>query len=374
MFTLPSWRVGRVFGIPLEVNPTWVVIFALVAVTLAFSYFPGVEGVSGLPTAVHVAMGVATALLFFASIVLHEISHSLVARAGGLRISRVTLFIFGGVAQMEEEPKRPGHEFLLAVAGPVASFALGGLFAGAYVLATLAGAHAALSAPLEYLAMINVSVAVFNLLPGFPLDGGRVLRAGLWALTGDLLRATRWASRAGQALGALLVAVAVAGVLFGTLDFVWLGLLGWFISGLAETAYRQQAARSALDGVSVGDVMTRDPEVVHGALSLERLAHDHFLGGRHTRYPVVVEGRVIGLVTLPDAKRVPRERWASTSVADVADRDLPRLVVFPSTPLESAAARLGRDMPGALLVVDGGLVTGIITREDVHRAMRVGEP
>lgn len=372
MFGLPSWRIGRVFGIPLEVNPTWLLIFGLVAVTLAFSYFPAIGVVAGLPVWIRLAMGVITALLFFASIVAHELSHSLVARWGGIRIARVTLFMFGGVAQMEEEPDRPGHEFWLAVAGPVMSLALAALFSGGYVLALLGGASAVLWAPLQYLSMINVSVALFNLLPGFPLDGGRVLRAVLWALTGDILRATRWASRSGQVIGVLMMTAGVTGVLLGTLDLIWLGLIGWFISTLAESAYRQQVARSALEGVTVRDAMTPGPAVVPGEITIERLVHDHLLGGRHSRYPVVVDGAVVGLVTLAGAKSVARAEWPFVTVADVAERDVASLAVSPRAPLESIAARLGPDGSGALLVVEDGIVVGIVTREDMLRVLRIG--
>lgn len=372
MFGLRSWRVGTIFGIPLEVNPTWVLVFGLVAVTLSLSYFPSIEEAAVLPLAVHVAMGVVTALAFFASIVAHEMSHSLVARAGGLKIAKVTLFIFGGVAEMTEEPRRPGHEFLLALAGPAASLLLSLGFGLAYAAAAVLGAPVWLWAPLQYLGLINTSVAVFNMLPGFPLDGGRVLRALLWAVTGDLLKATRWASRAGQALGGLLMATAVAGVLLGTLDLIWLGLLGWFLAGLAGSAFRQQEARSALSGVRVRDVMTPGPSVVDGAISLETLAHEHLLGGRHSRYPVVEDGRVVGLISLARVKQVPREQWQAVSVSQVAERDLSLLVLDEDAPVTLAADRLGPEAPGALLAVRERMVTGILTREDIHRAIRIG--
>ncbi len=371
---MPSWRLGRVFGIPLEVNPTWLLVFALVATSLAFSYFPAIPSVAQLPSWVRLAMGVVTALLFFASVVAHELSHSLVARWGGIRIARVTLFVFGGVAQMEEEPQRPGHEFLLAIAGPAMSLALAALFGGAYSMTLLVGASVALWAPLSYLAMINVSVAVFNMLPGFPLDGGRVLRAVLWWMTGDILRATRWASRAGQVIGSLMMIAGVTGVLMGSLDLIWLGLVGWFITTLAEGAYRQQVARSALAGMSVGDVMSAGPAVVRGDISVERLVHDHLLGGRHSRYPVVADGHVVGLVTLAGAKAVPKGQWPAVTVGEVADRDLARLTVEAGDPLDSVASRLGPEGHGALLVVDAGMVVGIVTREDLMRALRLGAP
>jgi len=192
VFNLPSLKLGRIFGIPVEINPTWLIIFVLVAASLSLSYFPALFD---WPTWVSVANGIVTAVLFFASIVIHEMSHSLVARAGGIRIRKVTLFLFGGVAQMEEEPSGPGREFLMAIAGPGASLLLAAVFYVVHAALRSSGVSDMLWAPVEYLALINLSVALFNLLPGFPLDGGRVLRAALWGITGDVLKIGRASCR-----------------------------------------------------------------------------------------------------------------------------------------------------------------------------------
>ncbi|MDH4139459.1 MAG: site-2 protease family protein, partial [Coriobacteriia bacterium] len=284
MFGLPSLRIGKIFGIPVEVNTSWFIIFALVATSLSFSYYPAVFG---WPPAVSIASGVITTLLFFASVVAHEMSHSLVARAGGLRINKVTLFLFGGVAEMAEEPHGPGREFAMAVAGPAMSLLLAGLFFFGYVVLAVAGASDIIWGPARYLGMINLFVAMFNLLPGFPLDGGRVFRSFVWAVTGDLLKATLWATRAGQVIGFSMVGGAAIGVFNGRLDFAWLGLMGFFLTILSESAYRQQLAKSRLASVTVADIMTPSPLVVPGEVTLEQLAHDYFLGGRHSRYPVL---------------------------------------------------------------------------------------
>ncbi len=372
MFSSPSIQIGRIFGIPLEVNVSWLLIFALVASSLAFSYFPSEFG--GWSSAEYLVAGVLTAILFFASVVLHELSHSLVARAGGLRISRVTLFLFGGVAQMEGEPGSPGREFVMAAAGPAASVLLSVLFAFGYVVAQMVGAPSTVWGPMMYLAAINLSVAIFNLLPGFPLDGGRVLRSFLWWSSGDILKATRWASRVGQFIGWGLVAIAVLGVVNGQLGLIWLGLIGWFLSGLAESAYRQQVARTVLASVPVRSIMSTSPVVVPGEMSLEELAHSYFLGQRHSRYPVAVGGEVVGLVTLAAAKQVPRDRWPDTPVSDVTERDLGRLIVSADATVDSIVARLGPDDSGAVLVVDEGRLVGVLTRSDVMHALEVAGP
>ncbi len=368
MFNLPSLRLGRLFGIPLEINPTWLIIFVLVATTLSFTYFP--SEFPGRSSAVNVASGIITALFFFASIVVHELSHSLVARTGGIKVQKVTLFMFGGVAQMEEEPASPLREFVMAVAGPLASIVLAAAFYISYLVFAVAGVSDIIWAPFQYLALINLFVGLFNLLPGFPLDGGRVLRAILWGITGDQLKATLWASRAGQFIGYTMVAIAVLGVLGGSLDLIWFGLIGWFIAMIAEGSYRQQLLKATLEGVRVDSIMSPDPVIAPGTLTLDRLAEEYFLGGRHSRYPVQADGSVVGLVSLSDAKRVPRDEWDSTRVTDIADRDLGRLLVEASASAESVFPRLSASEPGALLVVRDGHLVGILTRADLVSRMK----
>jgi Zn-dependent protease len=368
MFSLPSVRIGTFFGIPIELNPTWFIIFVLVAASLAFGTFPA--QFKGWGTVGYIVAGLVAALLFFASVVIHELMHSVVAKAGGLQIERVTLFIFGGVAQMAEEPKTAGAEFVMAIAGPLTSIVLSGLFFVAELAAKSAGAASWIWGPLAYLATINLFVGVFNLLPGFPLDGGRVLRAALWGATGDLLKATRWAARSGQFIGYTMVALAVFGVLRGSLGAIWFGLIGWFIAMLADGAYRQQVAKTQLHGTTVGQAMSAQPVLAPGEITLEQLAHDFFLGNRHSRYPVLIDGHVAGLVSLPRAKTVPRHLWASTRVADIADRDMEQLSVDAAAPLDAVLPRLTNEAPGALLVVSQDRLVGILTRADVISRLR----
>jgi len=373
VFSLPSIRIGTFFGIPIELNPTWFIIFVLAAASLAFSTFPAVREFSDWGRAGYIIAGIVTALLFFASVVFHELSHSLVARSGGLKIERVTLFIFGGVAQMAEEPRTPGAEFVMAIAGPVASLLLAGAFFLGETLTRAAGVPSWIWGPLMYLAQINLTVAVFNLLPGFPLDGGRVLRSALWAATHDQLKATKWAARSGQVIGYSMVAFAVYGVLRGTLGLIWFGLIGWFIAVLADNSYRQQLAKSRLHETTVVSAMSPTPVMAPGEITLEELAHDYFLGGRHSRYPVLLDGHVIGLVSLSRAKSLPRNEWARTRVADMADRSLATLTIAADAPLDTAVPRLSTDVPGALLVVSEGRLVGILTRADVISRLRRAE-
>lgn len=365
MLDVPSIKLGKIFGISLQINLSWLVVFALVAFTLSTSYYPFVQGAAGSPQWLYWLVGTITALLFFASIVAHELGHALVTRAEGGQVARITLFIFGGVAEIEEEPRSPGKEFLMAAAGPGVSLLLAAACYLGVVIALGRGSSWYVAAMLQYLSSINLFVAAFNLLPGFPLDGGRVLRSILWAITDDILLATRWAARSGQVIGWLLVTLAVVTVLRGQPDFIWFGLIGWFIAWLAGASYRQQQVRSRLAGVTVESIMTPRPEFVSGELSLEDLAHRHFLGAPHSRYPVIFDGAIVGVVSLAEAKSVARGDWSRVRVLDVTNRDLTRLSVLAETSVDSVLMRLAGDATGAVLVVRDGRLVGIVTRADV---------
>lgn len=363
MSVFPSLRIAKVFGIPVEVNGSWFFVFFLVAMTLTLGYFP--QTVPRLSSTAYAIMGAITTLLFFASVFLHELAHSLVARRGGLRVTRVTLFIFGGVSQMDREPQRPGVELRMAVAGPLMSLVLSGAFYGAARIPGVSSLPAVVVV-LEYLGIINLSLGIFNLLPGFPLDGGRVLRAALWAATGDILKATRWASRMGQIIGMLLVGVAVFGVVLGrSLDLVWFGVIGWFISGLATAAYHQQVLRTRLSAIKVAEVMSTVPELIDAETALDHFAHGYLLAGEHQHFAVIREGAIVGLIGMENLKSVPPVDWPQTRVGDVAYSDLAGVVVPPDATVESILPRLEPDGPGAVLVQEGGRLAGVVTRADV---------
>ena len=258
----------------------------------------------------------------------------------------------------------------MAAAGPAMSMLLAGaVLSSGFVVARERRVGLVGWAPLRYLATINLFVGVFNLLPGFPLDGGRVLRSILWALTGDILKATHWAARSGQFIGWSMVALAVRDArLHGRADFIWFGLIGWFIAWLAGASYRQQQVRSRLDGVTVGQIMTPHPAVrVRARSPLEELAHEHFLGGEHSRYPVLLRGRrSSGVVSLADIKAIARADWPYVQVIDVTE---PRPVALERARRDAgaagAAAARRPTSPGRILVVGEGRLVGIVTRADV---------
>jgi len=370
VFDIPSIRIGRVFGIPVEINLSWLVIFGLVTLSLSTTYFPVASPEAAQASRLLLTLvGAATSLLFFASVLAHELSHSLVAKAEGGSVDKITLFIFGGVAQIDEEPRSPGREFLMAAAGPGMSLLIGSVCLIAFTATSDRGLAWWIWAPLQYLATINFALGIFNLLPGFPLDGGRVFRSILWALTGDVLKATLWASRSGQLIGWLMVATAVTGVLNGSVDLIWFGLIGWFIASLAGAAYRQQLLKSSVEGVAVSTIMTASPEYVSGDLTVDQLVQQHFLGSRHSRYPVMDGGSIVGLVTLPDVKGVDRADWPFVRTLDITNRNLDALLVDQATGVDTLISRLAGDKPGALLVVGDGRLVGIVTRADVLTLM-----
>ncbi|NTW28424.1 MAG: CBS domain-containing protein [Coriobacteriia bacterium] len=370
MFDVPSIRLGKIFGIPFEINLSWTIIFTLVAFTLSSGYYPAIPAAHGAPSWLYALVGVTTTVLFFGSVLAHELSHSLVTRAQGGSVDKITLFVFGGVAQISEEPATPGKEFFMASAGPLSSLIIAGLCYLGYVIAIARGAAWWAWAPLQYLATINLFLGAFNLLPGFPLDGGRVFRSAVWAVTGDSSKATRWAARSGQAIGWAMATVAALMVLGGRTDFIWFGLVGWFIAWLAGASYSEQQLKTRIADAVVGKVMSPNPDYVLGEISVEALVQEHLLGRRHSRYPVMHGGEIVGVVSLADVKSVARVDWPRVSVIDITNRNLAKLSVSVNTPIVSVLGRLAGESPGALLVVRDGHLAGIVTRSDVLRLVQ----
>lgn len=332
-------RLGRLFGVRIGADWSILVAFWLVTVSLAVGTFPAWH--PDWSESLRWGVALAAALLFFASVLLHELSHALVGRAFGLDVRSITLFIFGGIANVEREPDTPRAELWMAAVGPLTSITLGlvFLFCGAWLaggppsdpalILQRLGPGATL---LLWLGPVNLLVGLFNLLPGFPLDGGRILRACLWWATGDLARATRWATRAGQALGLALVVIGVMMIFgayvpfFGTglVSGLWLAFIGWFLAGAAAASYRQLVVSTLLEGIPVYRLMRRDVAVVEPDLSLERLVDDLLMRSEQRFFPVVEGGLLVGLVCLDDVRKVPRVGWDTARVRDVAGPTTPR--------------------------------------------------
>ncbi|MDY7041726.1 MAG: site-2 protease family protein, partial [Chloroflexota bacterium] len=294
-----SIKIGTLFGIPIRVHISWILIFVLITWSLAGTYFP--QRYPLWSPGLWWTVGLTTSLLFFASVLTHELAHSLVARSRGLPVGDITLFIFGGAAQIVEEPKNASTEFLMAISGPFTSLILGGLF-GVLVLITRQTSEA-IAALSTYLSGMNLLLAAFNLLPGFPLDGGRVFRALLWAVKRDFRWATRWATLAGQGLAYTFIAVGLWQVFRGDwINGLWTAFIGWFLDNAAQTSYRQVAVQSLLAGHTVGEIMNRECSPLSPELALEQMVHEHMLSTGRRCFPIMVEGQVKGLLTIHNVK------------------------------------------------------------------------
>jgi Zn-dependent protease/CBS domain-containing protein len=374
------WRLFRLFGIPIGVDASWLIILALLTWTMAglFASPPPLldrlypEGGLGLTPAGYLLMGLVAALAFFGCIVLHEMGHALVARAGGLPIRGITLFLFGGVAELEGEPPSAGREFWMAIAGPLVSLFLA-VGCGALAWAGHnAGWPPEVVIVLAYLCSINATVLIFNMVPAFPLDGGRVLRSVLWAATGRLRRATRWAAACGQAFAWLLIFWGLlrifAGDVFGG---IWLALIGMFLNSAARDSYQQVLVRQALEGEPVRRFMTPQPVVVPPDLDLHRLVEDFVYRHHHKAFPVASDGRVEGVVTTRMLARFPRGEWGRHTVGEVMARDVGAVSVAPDTDALKALEKMQRTGSSRLLVLDGERLVGIVSLKDLLRFLRL---
>jgi len=358
-----------------RIDYSWFLIFALVVWTLSADVFP--HEMRGYGRTMYWVMGTVAALLLFLSVLLHELSHSAVARTRGIDVQGITLFIFGGVAQTSMEARRPVDEFLLTAAGPLASVALAGLFWVAGAGADFLGWSGPVTVVAGYLAFLNLVLAIFNLLPGFPLDGGRLFRSAVWQFSGSLRKATRWATMAGRGFGFLMMAV---GLYFlsrgGVLNGMWLAFIGWFLSSAAANSWRQFVARQVLSGVPVERAVQPVAPAVEAEGYLSEVVDEPFLRSGVGAVPVVRAGSLVGVLSVEDVASVPPGARAGTRVADVMTpldevRTVPR-----ETTLDEVLSDLKQGDHARLLVVDGDELVGILTPHDVtgwlERARRLG--
>lgn len=357
--------VGRILGIEISLDYSWFILFFLIFWSFSQWAFPA--QIPGLDTRTYLLMGAAGTLLFFASLLGHELSHSLVAQAKGIEMEGITLFVFGGMARTSREADSPGEEFQIAGVGPLSSFAFAAAFWGMEMLAESRGWSPAVAGVARYMAFLNLALAIFNLFPGFPLDGGRLLRAGLWRATGSLRRATRVAATAGQWLGYGLMGLGILGLFTGAgaVSALWFIFIGWFLSNAATASYRQVLLKEVLGDVSAQEAMTPDPETVAPDLSLDVLVNDHFLKRPYNAFPVTEDGIAVGMITLSQVKEVPRDRWGETRVADVMSPLEETLIVTPDSPMTEVLRRMGENDTQRVLVAREWELLGIISARDV---------
>lgn len=376
------WRIGRIMGIDISVDWSWFIILFLMVYSLGFvefprelhprTFFPRVDTIS-------IALGIVASLMLFGSVLAHELSHSWMAIQRKIPVNSITLFVFGGVAQIADEPDRAGTEFLIAVMGPLMSAALAAVFGAAWLWMTIL--EGARFLPFSFLPLIiltgilaqaNGALALFNLAPGFPLDGGRIFRAILWAVTHNLRRATLWATRAGQAIAALLI---VAGAWMFLTEFdgggIWYALIGLFLWNAAREGYRQAVLRDVLGQVHVSQVMTRAVETVPHNTPLDVFLSQYLLPRREQTFAVSDGKTLLGTISTESLNRIPHTEWPAKCVADVMTPISRSEMLAPQDTAAAALSRLARTDAGELPVVENDSLVGFLGRNELSRFLRL---
>jgi Zn-dependent protease len=354
----------RLLGFEVHIDPSWLILAVLVTWSLAVGLFP--HYYQGLSHATYWLMGIAGAAGMFFSILFHEFCHSLVARRFGLPMRGITLFIFGGVAEMDDEPSSPKVEFFMAIAGPLSSIVLGAVFYVAANLMTASATTVAGEAVLSYLASINWILAAFNLIPAFPLDGGRVLRAALWHWKKDLRQASRIASRIGSSFGVFLMLFGAVNFLLGNfIGGLWQFMIGMFLRFAAATSYRQVLFRNALQGETVEHFMNPLPVTVQPTVSIRELVENYIYRYHHKMFPVTDGGRLLGCITTRKVKEIPQEEWDRLTVGEKIDQCSGENTIDPAVRALDALSHMSRTKNSRLMVVKGGLLVGIISLKDI---------
>lgn len=366
-----SFRIGRIAGVPVGVNWSVLVIFGLIAWALSAQQFPAAY--PDRPTWQYVVAGLSAAVAFFVGLLAHEVSHAIVAKRNGLEVGGITLWLFGGVAELRGEARTPGAELRIAGVGPLVSLILGLAFGGLAAIAALVGTGdgSLLVGALAWLGGINVLLAVFNVLPAAPLDGGRLLRAAVWKWSGDRTKASVVAARAGWVLGILLIVFGLwqffTGVGFGG---IWLALIGWFLISAAGAEEQQARIGQVLQGVRVGDVMTPQPQSVTGSVSVADFVDHYLFAYRHTALPLTEGDRPVGLVTLDRVRDVAADARGATTLEEVCCRADELVLAHPEEPLTDLLPRLNECADGRALVVVEGRLVGIVSPSDISRAVQ----
>lgn len=362
-----SLRIGKIAGIEIFLHVSWLIILVLLTWSLATGWFPPLY--SGWSTLTYWLVSLFASLLLFASVLLHELAHALVAQRRGLPVKNITLFIFGGVSNIEQEPKSPGVEFQMALVGPLTSLVIGGL---AFLLVFTIGGTSPLAAILGYLAVANVLLGLFNLVPAFPLDGGRVLRSIIWKLSGSVRTATRAATLAGQGIAYLFILGGIW-LIFGgyLLDGLWIGFIGWFLLSGAQAANSQAMLETMFKGVTVREVMDPNPVTAPANISLQKLVDDLFLPHGWRSAFVIQVDQLAGLITLSDIRHIPRDEWALTLVG-LAMTPVEKLhVVSPQQSLNDVLPLMVTRDVNQLPVVEEGRLVGVLNREDIVRFVEI---
>jgi Zn-dependent protease/predicted transcriptional regulator len=354
----------KIFGIPIRVHFTWLLIFALLTFLLVTNYFPHASHYQW-PAWVYWLVGIVTSLLFFFSVLLHELAHSVVARRRGMKVRDIVLFIFGGVSELGDEPESAQTEFIMALVGPLTSFAIGAVSLLLYWLTRKL--NEPVSAVAYYLFFINVLLGLFNLIPGFPLDGGRVLRAILWGITGDLQRSTRWASRLGSfvAYAFIFAGICLMAFLHDYWNGVWFIFLGWFLNNAALSSYSNMFVKHVLGGHTASEIVNRNCARVPPDLPMDAVVNHHILAQGLRSLPVVEGERLMGLVTWQSVKAVPPEQWSRMRAADAMIPVERVQTIRPDCDLWKALEQMSGEGASELVVAQEGQLVGLLTRDAI---------
>lgn len=372
MFQGNSWSIGRVGGVEVKIDPSW----AIIALLVGYSFFLILaRQFEERSAAFLIPVAVVMAIVFFVSVLLHELAHSWVALSRGVEVKGITLFLFGGATHADLETKKPSDELLISIVGPISSVALAGVF----WVTSLALAEGPLAFATGYLGWINLLLAVFNLLPGFPLDGGRVLRSLVWRSTGDLVKATRVASRAGRILGGIVIAIGIFEVFFlgALIGGLWLVAIGWFLSQAAASAFTHLQIKTTLQDVPASRLMISDLQEMPAGIDVQRAVDDYFMEHNYNTFPVTSGHETKGLVTMRAVREVPREQWSQTLVDEILEPLSDMCTVSPTDTVGDVVPKLMQGEVGRVVVVDQGEVIGLITPRDLvrwlERAQELGD-
>ena len=360
-----SLKIATVMGIPIRVHFSWLIIFGLITWSLSTFYFP--KAAPFMPARLYWVSGAAAALMLFVSVALHELSHSFVALRYKLPISNITLFIFGGVAQMTGEPPSAKVEFRMAIAGPLSSIVLAGVFFAVYSVL----ADEVLRALFGYLAELNLVLGIFNLIPGFPMDGGRVVRAFLWSRSNDYFYATRKASSYGQKIALGFIILGVFSIFAGLSGGLWLMLIGWFLYTAAQASYQQASLQEVLKGIKVENLMVRDFVNIPPGMTVSEVVNNYFLHYGYGGFPVTEDGGFLGFVTMKEVKDVPRDKWKDTTVSEILIPHSRRWEISGDSDAMKALELMINEDKGRLLVTENGKIAGIITRNGIAKYMQI---
>jgi len=363
-------KLFSIFDIQIYINYTWFIVVLLVTWSLAYEYFP--QQVPGKSLLSYWGVGLVTAVTFFGCILIHEISHSYISKKSGIPVPRITLFIFGGVAQISKEPPDPDTEFKIAVAGPLASAVLWTLFFGLGLLFRRVYDFPMLSAVFSILALVNGAVAIFNLVPGFPLDGGRLLRAYLWKKKGSLREATFITSQVGKVFAVGLIFLGFFQLLLGSIiSGIWLIFIGFFLEQAATSGYQQVLMKEGLAGTKVREIMSHKVISVDPSLSLSQVVENFFFKYRYNSYPVVKGEKFLGCLTLNHVKHFPKDQWDKLKVSETMDKLSPELLLHPEEEAVEALSKMVRSGRGRLPVVEKDRLVGMLTRRDIMSFLKI---